>query len=141
MTAVADSLELPNRLDHLDRLGPFVEQFAARSGVPEAVAGAFRLALEEMVSNVVRHGYSDDRPHIIHVRLTREGATVAAVVEDDGRPFDPLSRPVPAIDRPIHERGIGGLGVWLTRNAVDEMEYRREGDKNVLFLRKRIQPE
>src|SRR5438132_1134305 len=126
MTLAADLLELPNRLDELNRLGPFVQRFASANGVPEPVAGAFRLALEEMVSNVVRHGYADDRPHTIRVRLVREGPTVAAVVEDDGRPFDPLSRPVPAVDRPLEERGIGGLGVWLTRNAMDEIEYQRE---------------
>jgi serine/threonine-protein kinase RsbW len=56
-------------------------------------------------------------------------------VEDDGRPFNPLEAPPPDIGKPLAEREVGGLGIHLVRKMMDELEYRRENDKNLLILK------
>ena len=57
------------------------------------------------------------------------------MIADSGKPFDPLEdAPVPDVDAPIDERPIGGLGIYLVRNMMDDMQYRREGDRNYITL-------
>lgn len=139
MTA-AVFLDLSNRLEELARVRPLLEQFAAAQALPDEVAAALRLALEEVLTNVIRHGCADGRTHQIRVQLARDGSQVTARVEDDGCPFDPLALPDPPVHLPVEERGVGGLGVWLTRHAMDGMEYRREGACNILVMRKTVPP-
>ena len=59
-------------------------------------------------------------------------------VEDDGRPFDPLAVPPVDTSLPLEEKLIGGFGVHLMRQFMDELSYARESGKNVLRMRKRI---
>jgi serine/threonine-protein kinase RsbW len=136
MPSATASLELANRIEEVNRLRAFVQQFASNCRLSGEVVGELRLALEETVTNVVQNAYDDGRAHTIRVELAREVSCVTARVEDDGRPFDPLSRPIPPVDRPVAERPVGGLGVWLVRNTMDEVGYRREQDKNILVMRK-----
>ena len=56
--------------------------------------------------------------------------------EDRGREFNPLEIEEPDLDTPIENRQLGGLGIHLVRQMMDEAKYRREGDKNILMLRK-----
>ena len=57
---------------------------------------------------------------------------------DDGVEFDPLSRADPDLDAPTEERGIGGLGIHLVKTLTDEASWRRDGDANILTVRKRV---
>jgi anti-sigma regulatory factor (Ser/Thr protein kinase) len=75
---------------------------------------------------------------MIDVRLRLDGDVLRAEVSDDGRPFDPFEVPPPNIDAPIEERRIGGLGVYLVREMMDTLEYKREHDRNILRLSKRV---
>jgi len=108
--------------------------------LPGDVVSAVRLALEEVLTNVIRYGFRDGCSQAVRVHLARDANGVTARVEDDGCPFNPLAHPPPAVDRPIEARPIGGLGVWLTRWAMDALDYRREGGKNILVMRKALPP-
>jgi len=59
-------------------------------------------------------------------------------VEDDGRQFNPLELPEPDLEKKLEERPIGGLGIHLVRNLMDELEYRRTHNKNILIMKKKI---
>ena len=59
-------------------------------------------------------------------------------VEDDGHPFNPLDRPAPDLSKPVNERPIGGLGIYMMRKALDGMDYRRADGKNILVMIKRL---
>jgi anti-sigma regulatory factor (Ser/Thr protein kinase) len=63
---------------------------------------------------------------------------VTVTVEDDGVPFNPLEATEPDLDRPLEERSIGGLGIHLVKNLMDDVEYRREAGRNYLVMRKRV---
>ena len=63
---------------------------------------------------------------------------VIAEVEDDGRPFNPLEAPPPDLVSPVEIRPAGGLGVHIVRSVMETIEYRREGHKNYLVLRKSL---
>jgi serine/threonine-protein kinase RsbW len=133
------SLILRNHVSEIRGLVDRVEAFGAEAGLPADVTFRLTLALDEAVSNVIRHGLTDgtDRPISVGVRVA--GGMVTATVEDHGFPFDPNDAPAPNLDAPIEERTPGGLGVHLVKATMDDVQYRRDGDRNVLTLRTRVQ--
>ena len=133
------SFTLVNQLSEVKRLSRLVEAFGEAEGLgPEAVF-SLNLALDEVVTNVIRYAHEDDsRQHPIVVRLALEQDVLTAQVEDDGRAFNPLEVPAPDIGASIDERPIGGLGIHLVRSVMNSVEYRREDGRNVLTMKKKL---
>jgi anti-sigma regulatory factor (Ser/Thr protein kinase) len=137
MTEEALLIRLANDLAELERVAGLVERFGAEHGLPEHAVFEINLALDEVLTNVISYGHDDGGRHEIEVRLAAGRGEVAIEVTDDGRPFDPLSAPEPATDVPLAERPVGGLGIHMVRKLMDRIEYRRDGARNVLTMRKR----
>ena len=133
------SLILRNHVSEIGRLVDRVEAFGVQAGLPADVTFRLTLALDEAVSNVIRHGCADASEHRIAVRVHVGDGMVTATVEDDGIPFDPHDAPPPNLDAPIEARAPGGLGVHLVKATMDDVRYRREGERNVLTLITRAQ--
>lgn len=95
-----------------------------------------QLAVEEMVTNVIVHGYGENGGEIGISWRTGPGE-IAIRLEDHAPPFDPLSLPEPDLASDIEDRKIGGLGIFLTRKIMDEMAYRYENKKNILSMVKK----
>jgi len=133
----ATAITVTNDLAELERLSRVVEEFGRAAGLSTQVTFDLQLAANEIVTNVILHGYDDQREHAIVVRLVANAGEVAIEVEDDGRPFDPSSAPAPRLDLPLEERPLGGLGVHLARRVTDAIEYRRQDDRNILRMRKK----
>ena len=74
--------------------------------------------------------------HPIHITFRRVEEQIEMEFEDRGREFNPLEIGEPDLDSPIEDRQLGGLGIHLVKKMVDEAKYRREGDRNILLLRK-----
>lgn len=138
--APARVIRLRNRLEELNRLHPFVEQFCDAGGLPADDAFALSLALDELVTNVIVHGYADGAEHEIQVALSMAGEDVVVEMEDDARPFDPTQTPAVDLAAALQHRRIGGLGLHFVRQAMDEMTYRRTDRHNYLRMTKRIDP-
>ncbi|ACZ31870.1 putative anti-sigma regulatory factor, serine/threonine protein kinase [Xylanimonas cellulosilytica DSM 15894] len=105
------------------------------AGLGETVAFDLRLACEEIFVNIVSYAYPGGTGR---ASLTWEHDPVARRVtvtfEDSGIPFNPLDQPAPDLGVPIAEREIGGLGIVMARQRVDEMRYERAHGRNVLTL-------
>jgi anti-sigma regulatory factor (Ser/Thr protein kinase) len=69
------------------------------------------------------------------VRLSWKDPDIEIEIKDDGRPFNPLEAPPPDMGKPLAAKQVGGLGIHLVREMMDELEYRRENDKNLLILK------
>jgi anti-sigma regulatory factor (Ser/Thr protein kinase) len=128
------TLSLKNDPAEIGRLVDLLEAFGPQSGLTDDATFKLTLALDEIVANVVRHGFDDDREHRIEVKVTVDDRTVTASVEDDGLEFDPREAPVPDLDLPIEMRKPGGLGMHLVRATMDSVEYRREDGRNILTV-------
>jgi anti-sigma regulatory factor (Ser/Thr protein kinase) len=128
-----------NDLAELHRVGRVVSEFWIDRGLPSELEGDVNLALEEILANVIRHGYGDSREHEIVVRLEADGGEVRVAVEDDGVPFNPLED-APAVDitAPLAERPIGGLGLFLVRHLMDRLDYERRGERNLFSMAKKV---
>jgi serine/threonine-protein kinase RsbW len=134
------SIQLANQLSEIGRLADIVERFGADSGLPEETVFQINLALDEIVANVIRHAHGDNGHHEIVVRLEAHHDGVVAEVEDDGVAFNPLEAPPPDVDVPVEQRRIGGLGIHIVRTMMDSVQYRREGERNLLVVHKRNSP-
>jgi phosphoserine phosphatase RsbU/P len=129
-------IDLKNHLSELSKVSQRLSEFGARHHLGPKVVHDVSLALEEILTNVISYGYDDSEEHQILVRLSLEGGNFTAEVEDDGRPFNPLAVAEPDITKPVDERAVGGLGIHLVRKLMDGVEYKRQGDKNILTIKK-----
>ena len=95
---------------------------------------AVNLILEEILMNIIRYGYDDEDSHEIEVQIELEEDEVALTVRDDGKEFNPLTIPGPNRSKSAMDRIEEGLGLQFVRHMRNAMEYRREGDKNILSI-------
>jgi len=95
-----------------------------------------QLAVEEVITNIIKHGYKKPGGEIIvSSRISPERIEVQ--IMDTAPRFNPLSVPEPELDSTIEDRNIGGLGIFLIRQVMDEVTYRYEDGKNILSLTKK----
>ncbi len=130
-------ITLRTDLSELTALAAFVERFAEDAALPVQAAFQLNLVLEELVTNTITHGQVAPDGEI-RIALARHGDTIEAHLVDSGAPFDPRTLAAPDLDAPVETRPVGGLGIHLVRQLVDEFDYRREDDRNHLRLRKRL---
>jgi anti-sigma regulatory factor (Ser/Thr protein kinase) len=128
-----------NQFSEIERLQHVLSQFCDLHGIPRRHQHSFNLALDEVVTNIIRHGYADQDQHVIVVKVELSGNELKARVEDDGCAFSPVDYPAVNPNKPISARQLGGLGIHLVRNLISRMDYQREGEKNVLTLSKLVQ--
>jgi anti-sigma regulatory factor (Ser/Thr protein kinase) len=128
-------LWVQNDLGEVSRVNALATKLLELCGAAERIVHATQIALEEVLSNVIRHAYPSGEAHEIALVLRASGGTVELEVEDDGRAFDPTAAPEPALDAPLHERRIGGLGIPLLRAFVSEIRYARRDGRNCLWIR------
>lgn len=104
--------------------------------LPEEVVFDIRVVLDELISNIIKYGYSDNLVHDIHVTLSADEAAVRISIKDDGGAFDPFAVPDPDLTLPLEQRPVGGLGLHFVRKLMDTVEYKRDKNYNYLFLKK-----
>ncbi len=131
-------LTLANRSSELQRLASELERFAQNHRIPEPDVHAVSLSLDEVITNTIAYGYDDQGAHDIRVRLTLANGRLSAEVEDDGRPFNPLTAPKPDLTSGVEDRPVGGLGIHLVRSLMEQVDYHRESGKNHLIMSKRL---
>jgi serine/threonine-protein kinase RsbW len=138
MIADRVSLELRNSLSELDRLCQRLQQFGEALGLSNKTLFQICLAMEEIVSNIISYGYTDDAVHWIKIVISHEQGIFIIRLEDDGIPFNPLWAEEPDCECPVEERKVGNLGIHLCKKVMDDMIYERCGNKNILTLKKDI---
>jgi serine/threonine-protein kinase RsbW len=99
-----------------------------RAGVQGRARYRAELIFEEVVTNVIRHGYQDNTRHTIGVDVTGGDRTIVLTFEDDGRPFDPLGQPARVQATSLDDPPIGGLGIAIVRKAAKDIRYTRTAD-------------
>ena len=121
----------------VSELGLALEAFCSAEVIPEDTAWRLKVALDEILANIVSHGATDGDGHAIDVWFARLDDLVQVRIADDGVPFDPLSRPDPDTTAPLEARQPGGLGIALVKGLIDDVRYERT-NRNILTLRTRI---
>lgn len=138
MIADRVSLELRNSLSELDTLCQSLQQFGEALGLSNKALFQICLAMEEVFSNIISYGYTDDAVHWIKIAISYDQGILMIRLEDDGIPFNPLWADEPDCECPVEERKVGNLGIHLCKKVMDDMIYERCGNKNILTLKKDI---
>jgi serine/threonine-protein kinase RsbW len=127
-----------NRREEFSRVVEAVDQLAAEHHLDAEVVGDMQVALDELLTNIVDYGYTDDAEHEIYIRLRVLDNALEATIEDDGVPFNPLESAALDTSAPLRERRVGGVGLHFVKNLMNEVRYDRIGDRNRLVLRKKL---
>lgn len=133
-----ESLTLTNDLSQLGSLTGFVRGVTDRLGLEDRKAKAMRLALEEIVVNVIDYAYPQGTEGTVNVRSWSDGKILRFTVSDSGAPFDPTEAPSVDTSLPAEDRPIGGLGIHLARSLMDAVRYERVEGNNILTLEKKL---
>lgn len=127
-----ESLIVAGTIGSLEAIAEYVMAAASTAGLDKKTSYKLRLAVDEIATNIIIYGYERaGRKGIlaIHADLDEESLTIS--IEDTGVPFDPTQELTPDdLDKPIEQRQIGGLGIYLANQSVDKFIYERVGDKN-----------
>lgn len=133
------TLVISNKIEELNKVAQFIEQLGEQMSLSPSLVMNLNLAMEEAVSNVILYAYPEQQSDKqIEVTVSRNGDKLILTVTDDGSAFDLMMKEDPDIDLPAEERPIGGLGIFLIKKIMDEVEYRRMNGNNILTLVKKI---
>lgn len=124
-------------LDTLDRVFDFIDSFIQKYKVNEQVAFTIKLVIEELFTNMVK--YNSDNPNEILIDLKHKNQElIMQLVDFDVEPFDITQSPSVDISQSIKERKVGGLGLQLVKQMVDEINYEYKNRNSIITLIKKL---
>ena len=118
------------------RVGAAFDEFAEAHALPAGVRRSVNVALDELLANTITHGLAGRGGGELSVDVELRPDRLTVTLTDDGTPFDPFGRAVPDTALSVEDRPIGGLGIHLVRQLMDEVSYQRRTDRNVVVLSK-----
>ena len=134
--------KFPASLEKLYDILNFVRQEATHMGFQSNALFKIELAMEETLVNIINHGYRG-QPGFIFVQCdptdhNRKGIRIT--IKDSGIPFDPVEKKVDMDPQStlLKDKKVGGYGIYFIRSIMDDTQYTRENDYNVLTLMKYI---
>ena len=117
---------------------PTLSEWVDTLPIPQELNMTINLALEEAVSNIMLYAYPEGTAGAVELTATKTAKAITFTIEDSGKTFDPTEQAEPDLTLPVEERPIGGLGIHLVRQIMDEIRYERINNKNILTLIKHI---
>ena len=132
------SFELNSQLSELKALNQHLIAFGRHNGLPDLSISEINICLDELFTNIVSYGFNDDLDHKIKFTMMVDDKILTAIIEDDGEPFNPLKKKAVKLPKNVDSAKIGGLGIHITRELMNEVSYERKGRLNRLILKKSI---
>jgi serine/threonine-protein kinase RsbW len=130
-------LQVPSRTEFLAVVRDVTRSWAMVAGFDRGDADQIALAVDEAVTNVIKHAYGGATDEVVELRYEDRGDDLRVDVVDHGRTVDPKTVPQVDLDRYASERRKGGLGVHLMGKIMDSVTFRRSGRRNVCCLVRR----
>ena len=132
------SIILSNDISEISKLNEFVEEIGNEFSLTPDVVSNLNLVLEEAVVNVINYAYPKEEHQSIYLSARLHEDSIILVLTDSGVEFDPTIAPEVDITLSAEERPIGGLGIFLIRQIMNEVKYDRIDGKNILTLEKKL---
>lgn len=132
------SIILANDISEISKLNQFVEEIGEEFSLSPAIVFNLTLVLEEAVVNVINYAYPNEEHESIYLSARLHEGSIILVLTDTGVEFDPTLAPEADITLSAEERPIGGLGIFLIRQIMNEVKYERIDGKNILTLEKKL---
>ena len=131
------SITLANDVKDMPQMNDFIADIAKTLQMTKSDTMQVNLALEEVVVNVMNYAYPEGTNGDVNIAAIADGQQLTLTITDSGTPFDPTQQSEVDITQPLDERPIGGLGIHLVRNIMDDVSYQRVDDTNRLTITKR----
>ena len=132
-------LDIDASVECLHEVMDFVRGHLENAGCPKKLQLQIGLAVEEIFVNIASYAYAPNQGRAqVRVEISEDPHEVTITFTDKGRPFDPLESRVPDVTLPAEERPIGGLGIFMARQAMDDIAYEYKDGKNILRLKKAL---
>ncbi|MCE0483568.1 MAG: ATP-binding protein [Methylacidiphilales bacterium] len=128
---------ITNEVHELESLMNATTNFLEDQNVDAQAVYRVKLALEEMITNIIKHGYDDYESHQIDVAIELRPEEIVGTITDDGHEFNPLEQELKNKNAALPERKVGGLGIHIIKELLNEVNYRRENEKNILEIKMR----
>ena len=129
-----EALEVQGKLDSLREIRQYVKSAAKEAGLEKKASYNLCLAVDEIATNIITHGYDDNELEgNIYVQTEIDEKSLTVYIEDTAIPFDPKKKEAVTqedLQKSLEERPIGGLGIHLVYESVDEFIYEYKGDRN-----------
>ena len=119
-------IRVPTRTEFLEIVRDFVSKVAGKAGITRDVVDDIELAVDEACSNVMLHAHRLDSKKEVRVEVHVAGEKLTIELLDEGPHFDPTQVSAPDMNEYIQKHRVGGLGIYLIRRLMDEVEYRRD---------------
>ena len=132
-------LVINNRVEEMAQLEPFIEEVSEHFGIAPETVFQLNLALDEALANSVNYAYSNGSKGEIVLEASKEDGNVVFRLIDEGVPFDPTKESnEPDVTSVAEDRPVGGLGIFLIKQMMDEISYERKDGKNILKMTKKL---
>lgn len=132
------SIILANDISEITRLYEFIEEVGNDFSLSPDIVFNLNLVLEEAVVNIINYAYPKEEHQFIYLSARMNDGSIVLVLTDTGKEFDPTMVPEADVTLSAEDRQIGGLGIFLIRQIMNEVRYERIEGKNVLTLEKKL---
>ena len=134
-----DELTVEATVENLPQVMGFLEQHLEEADCPLKTQMQITVAAEEIYVNIAHYAYAPGTGEAtVRIEITDDPAAASITFIDRGVPFDPLAKPDPDVSLSAEERGIGGLGIYMTKKTMDDVRYEYKDGQNILTLIKRF---
>lgn len=127
--------------DEMAAINEFLDELLAEVPCGAEARTKLDIAVEEIFVNISHYAYGEGKGNVV-VRgsVTAEPSyTVTLVFEDEGKEFNPMNQKPPVLTSAVRRQQIGGLGIFLVCNMIDDIGYERKDGKNILTIRKNME--
>jgi anti-sigma regulatory factor (Ser/Thr protein kinase) len=132
-------LEIDAKINKLEEVLNFVNEHLNKTNCPEKTRIQVDIAVEEIFVNIAHYAYN---PKVgkatIRVEITDNPVSISLTFMDNGKPYDPLAKKDPDVTLSAEQRTIGGLGIYMVKKSMDEIQYTYKNGTNVLTFKKKL---
>lgn len=133
-------INIKSKLQGIEVMTTQLEKMCNEWEINERVAFSMNLALEEILSNIINYGLKGKEDRSIIIRFSLDNNNLRVQIKDDAPEFNPLDVAIPDdLDKSVEERSVGGLGIYLVKKFTDNFTYRRNNNKNIITLTKKLE--
>ena len=138
MNQVAYTHILINDFNELNKIKTLINELGKNHNINKKIISHIQLALEELIVNIISYAYEDQKTHQIQLKVELIQNKLTLYLIHQGKAFNPINYKSTNTHTNLKERTLGGIGVLLARNLVDDMSYSYQNDTNQLTLIKNL---
>ena len=132
-------LTIAATIENIEAVTDFVNQQLEELACPMKAQMQINIAIDELFSNIAHYSYNPEIGQAtVRVEVMENPLAVSITFIDNGVPFDPLSKEDPDLTLSAEERQIGGLGIYMVKESMDEITYEYKDGQNILSIKKCI---